>query len=339
MKIVWAAGAAVLLVGCGGGGGGSASEGTGGTPEGPVRQYGPIETRGQLKGEPIVRDLLQISTVALAGTLTDATYRPQGIPDNDTAIVVGTSTFLDFYTQDGQPIATWEPKYQGAMLYPNRPRWTSDGQRVYFQSGSSLYYAAVSDPTTAVRVLTNVSQNYALSPDGTKIAFSRTPTGESDLEIFTSTIAGGSQTQITRNTTNDLVSIWADNERIIANSDGSYNVYGLTGTVVGSYSAAGGNPVGRSTDGRYFFNDAPLNASYKFGISERVATSFGTNSYIPGSPVTNIQAAGSSPDGKRWVVIRTFEVTTTEVLPDYVTALLGEPTQTYRGGDWQPALG
>ncbi|RYG28880.1 hypothetical protein EON81_27740, partial [bacterium] len=174
MKTYWMAGAALMAVGCGGGSGGAAVGETGGTPTGPAGNYGTIETRGQVNGTPIVQDLRYISTVALAGTLTDATYRPQGKPDNETAITYGEGNFINFMDEDGEKIGSWKPIYAGQSQVCNFPTWAPDGQRLYYQGNDSrLYFVTPAAPEAAVQVLPYAIGRFAISPNSSKIAYTR----------------------------------------------------------------------------------------------------------------------------------------------------------------------
>ncbi|RYG31494.1 hypothetical protein EON81_22765 [bacterium] len=337
MRILWGNAGLVLIAGCGG----SSSGGDAPGPIGPVNSFGPIETRGQVKGTPIVRDLRTISTVALAGVLTDATYRPQGIPDNETAITVATSNFIDLIEEDGDPIATWEPKYNGASLNPSFPRWTPDGQRLYFRSENAAYYVTPTDPSTAVRVLTGIGGRIGISPDGTKLGFSKIPTGEGDYEVFTSTLSGTSQTRVTTNTDNDFFYIWADNARIIASAFGTdeTRVYNLNGTVSAVYGSDYNAPLAKTADGRYFFNGYSDTPGYYFDITERQGTGFNSQAFLEATTGLDVYTAGSSPNGQRWVYFEEYGVTTTELFPVYRTQVKGITSSSLLGGDWQPALG
>ncbi|RYG29843.1 hypothetical protein EON81_25995, partial [bacterium] len=251
-----------------------------------------------------------------------------------------TSNYIELMDESGEEITHWEPKYNGASLTPRFPRWTPDGQRLYFTSGGTGYYVTVSDPSTAVRVLTGVSVRIGISPDGTKLAFSRIPSGETDNEVFTSTLTGTSQVRVTTNSTNDYFYLWADDARVIvANPDAdATRVYNLNGTVSFVYGNGYAGPIGRTIDGRYLF-DGSGGAGYLYSIAEKDGLGYYSRSFLEGSEGLDIYQASISPDQKRWVVFEENRISTTEVLPQYRSVLRGSGVNSFEGGDWQPALG
>ncbi|RYG45759.1 hypothetical protein EON79_11825 [bacterium] len=329
-----------FLAGCGGGGGSSSgpSGGDGTLPLGPGVTHGPIEARGQIKGTPIIRDLSGISTIALAGVVTDGTYRPQGPPDNETAITLASSNYLDLFFEDGEPIVTLAPTYNGTTLTPAYPRWTPDGSRIYFLSQDDVYYVTPSS-SVATRVLTDVGYRFDISPNGTKLVFARVPSGESDREIYTSTLSGTSVTRVTTNTVDDTPTMWVGNDRIIAYSAGDTVVYNLNGTLSATYNPINTAPVASTPDGRYFFNYGSDISGYAFSVSQREGLGFTRSNYYETDQFMDIYDAGSSPNGQRWVYFEEGRVSSTELFPQYISAVRGEGAGGYLGGDWQPALG
>ncbi|RYG38576.1 hypothetical protein EON81_03265 [bacterium] len=337
--------ALAVVVGCGGGSGSGNQEGTG--TEGPVSQFGTIQTRGQVNGTPIVRDLDRISTVALAGTLTDATYRPQGRPDNETAIAVGNINSILMLFEDGQVVDEWKPTMPSAEDIYICTRWNADGSKLYFSSlKSGIYSVSAINPSTATLVVAGSNITYfSFSPDGTKILYNRVPSGESDTEVFVRPLAGGTTKRLTTNTNADMGGEWVDNDRVIL-YDGTpggpvtkvVKVSDLTST---SYSPSGIDrwAVGSTPDKSYFFNSKAADSeSNGVSISQLAPPlAFETLDYLP--PETEVaRSATISPDGTKWAVERTSVVYITELLPQTVRTILNKGPYFRLGAAWQPAL-
>ncbi|RYG38071.1 hypothetical protein EON81_04720 [bacterium] len=345
-RLFFAAGAAILA-GCGGGSAGSSSENPspgGGT----VGQFGPIETRGQVNGTPIVRDLGAISTIALAGTLTEATYRPQGMPDNETAIVIGNVKRLDLVMETGEKITSWNPGVPANSQYFLLPKWSLDGQKLYFLTSLGIYSTTVSDPATVTPVITaaNVGR-YAISPDGLQIAYTRIPTGETDGEVFVRAIAGGATKRITTNGDTDIAATWVDNERVVVYNQpaanpgqGGSNIIDVSTLASAQYTPFfnGLYPVGVSTEGRYAFNNLSTNPNNSVSITDLEGPPVLSENYLPPVLSGTILSASPSPDNSRWAVGFADRIFTTEIVPKTITDIVPETPGFYYGAAWQPPL-
>ncbi|RYG29212.1 hypothetical protein EON81_27125, partial [bacterium] len=246
---LFALGAVLALSGCGGGSGGSAEVGT--IPDGPTNQFGPIETRGTVNGTPVVHDLAYVSTVALAGVLTDATYRLQGKPDNETAISVLAGNYIDLYLPSGEKLDSLQPGGVGATVY-GEIRWAPDGQKFYVSRGGSIYTVSVNNPDTLTLVVSGpISGRFDLSPDGTKLAYSKTVSSNEDVYYCPS--GGGLEVRLTTSVPGQSMQMWASNSSLIYYDvdSGINKSINLTGTFLTNYFPTLTSPMGRSADGRY----------------------------------------------------------------------------------------
>ncbi|RYG38069.1 hypothetical protein EON81_04710 [bacterium] len=331
--------ALVCVVGCGGGSGGTENPGLVGTEN----QFGPISTRGQITGAPIVRDLRTISTVALAGTIVDATYRPQSKPDNQTAIAISSGNYIEMMFDTGEQLETWLPLYSGARMEPRAPRWSPDGQRLYFLhygTNRGLYYVTASAPSTAVQVIAGALSAFQISPNGTTLIYAKQPVGESDSEIFRSTISGTGEVRLTTNSVDDRMGTWIDDTSFFLDrGDADPGIYNLSGVVMYGLPVSGGKTIGRSLDGRYFLYDSAGSTDYQCLLLERINNYFGYNLYLPNDVLSDLYSAAPSPDGQKWLIGGVYSAYITELRPQ-TRNYLKESTTSYLGwGDWQPALG
>ncbi|RYG38072.1 hypothetical protein EON81_04725 [bacterium] len=331
----------VLLAGCGG----SSSSGVSTPEEGG--SFGQIDTRGQINGTPIVRDLSRITTVALAGTLTDATYRPQGTPDNDTAIAFANYSTIETLSPSGESIETWRPSSGVANESYRYPVWTLDGSRLYYFTPSGIYYTTPAAPTVGTQLiaLTDVGL-ICLSPDGTKICYSRIPGGETDYEVFVRDVAGGATKRLTNNAESDASYCWIDNDRVAI----LYGASGVGTKLVNVSTLAtvpydpikdGLTPVARTPDGVHFLNSIAKNdATYGLSVSQKVTdTLYGTADFLqPNSYNANL-GGSISPDGKVWACSGTAGLFLTELQPQSARVIRIHGTSASFGVSWLPALG
>ncbi|RYG38575.1 hypothetical protein EON81_03260 [bacterium] len=346
MKRLYIAAGVMVAAGCGGG----SAPGGGNSPPGEtVNEFGPIQTRGQVTGSPIVQNLPNISTVALAGVLTDATYRPQGTPDNETGILTsGPLGSLQVVLENGEKIATFKPTYPVPNDAPLYPSWSLDGQKIYYRLSGGVYSTTLANPTVATPVITAVDMFfYTLSPDNLKIAYTRTPPGEVDREVYVRAVAGGATTRVTNNDIDDLGTVWIDNERLAVRREGpdvpnqgTQVVTIANGTFTNyvpfkSFVA----PFGRSGDGAYFLNAASGDPAFGVSLSERFNTSdFAVKNYLA-PEFTSFGPASTSPDGTRWVFFNSQGLFTTELFPKTATVIAPAGPVGMAGASWQPALG
>ncbi|RYG46909.1 hypothetical protein EON79_08800 [bacterium] len=310
------------------------------TPDGAPAQYGTIQTRATINGSAIVHDLPSISSVALAGVVNEATYRPQGPPDNETAIATLSGNFIDLQLESGEKVATWQPT--GAAGSAIQMQWSLDGQKLYVlyaQLGlGTVYSVSTANPTTLTSVVGPDILNFDLSPDGTRIAYTRQV---GDTEVFVRGISGGAVTQVTNNAQTDVLGSWAvDNNLLIYNSGvAAIQTVNLSGTVLGNFYPLSITQAGRSADARFIVNQFAVdNSNYAFSISERNGSTYNSQDYL-GTGYGPALSASPSPDGQRWAINTGFLIYTTELFPKYpATILEGSPTG-YRYVAWQPALG
>lgn len=339
----------VLLAGCGGGGGSSATGSGEPSPTGSTYTFGPIQTRGQIHSTPITRDLGRITTTALAGEITEVVYRPQGTPDNGTAIAVSLGSSLQMLLDTGEVIDEWRIALPTADEVSQYPKWSPDGQTVYFMTTKGIYSTSAKEPTVATRILNAASglRYFDLSPDGTKIVYSKVPEGESDSEVFVRDVAGGATKRLTTNADDDLGTVWVDDNRvIIANSKANkpttnmVRVSDLSSTPYNPPKVAGLYPLGRTTDGRFFLNNKASDPGFGVSVSQRLSdTAFTTRDYLKPAQ-GNLQGASISPDGQRWAVASpNTGVYTTERFPDTVRVLQKPGPTDAIGVSWQPPLG
>ncbi|RYG38075.1 hypothetical protein EON81_04740 [bacterium] len=347
----WALGA-VFLAGCGGGGS-SPSAGENPAPGGPSNTFGSIQTRGQVNGQPVVRDLSLISTVALAGTLTDATYQPQGIPDNETAIVYANGSSIESVMESGEPVESWKPAKSNPEDFYAFPNWSPDGTRIYYLSpATGILYTTLADPTVAVPVISIKDlTGYALSPDGNNISYSRIPLGEKDEEVYVRAVAGGSTKRITNNEVRDGVTAWIDNERLgvttkVSATEGGTLIYRLSNLTTSRYQPFQDYivPVARSRDGLSFLNNKAIDV-FAAGLS--VGRLYGTDSftYKDFLPTAYGSSSGgsTSPNGGRWACsyggLDGVGLFTTESTPQSVHTVVSHGPIDAVGIAWQAAPG
>ncbi|RYG38070.1 hypothetical protein EON81_04715 [bacterium] len=337
----------VLIAGCGGGSGGSATEDP--TSGGTLGQYGPIETRGQINGTPIVRDLGRISTVALAGVLTDATYRPQGNPDNETAIAVGGGREIRYYMENGEFVSSFRPDNTPADGILALPNFSKDGTKLYYFGLLGIYSVNVADPSTATLVISGNNMNrFAISPDGLRIAYNRVATGETDQDVYMRNIAGGTTKRLTNNTYDDFVAEWIDNERVAIRAvtqdepTQGTNIVNVNNLTSLPYTPFDGSvfPIGRASNGRLFLNSASENPLFATSITDYDLSSINNvavQDYLEAG-LGDSYSASVSPDGTRWAV-NGDRVFTTELAPKSVNYVTPDLPSADQGVNWQPALG
>ncbi|RYG38068.1 hypothetical protein EON81_04705 [bacterium] len=329
----------ILLSGCGGG-----SSASGEPTTGPINSFGPIETRGQITGAPIVRDLGTISTVALAGVLTDATYRPQGRQDNETAIAIGNAGALDILLESGESVDSWRPVQSNPEDYYVYPVWSPDASRLYYATPTGIYYTTPANPTVATPVIPLASGllYFSLSPSGTRIAYTRVPVGEDDPEVFVRDVAGGATKRVTTNTVSDTNGTWLDDNRLFIQTSGEtptnrlVRYSDLTSTPYDS--AVTSVVIARSLDGTLFLNSGSMSETAGFSTTQKATSIYQTKDHFT-VDYGNLGGASPSPDGTRWAVQSTKAgVFTTELAPVTPKSVVGaRPIQA--GVSWQSAMG
>ncbi|RYG38073.1 hypothetical protein EON81_04730 [bacterium] len=334
----------VVLAGCGGG----ASPGGDPAPSGSAGVFGQIQTRGQVNGQPLVRDLAKVSTVGLAGVLTDATYRPEGTPDNGTAIVYATAGSIDSVMEDGQFVESWKPPVASPLDYYLLPSWTADGSKLFYMAPSGIYYTTPENPKVSTRVIASTGIGYfALSPDATKVTFTRIPEGETDREVFVRDVAGGPTKRLTDNAVDDDGTVWVDNEQVAVRTismgeDGGTHTIRVSDMRSQDYLpySSGVFPVARSQNGIFFLNSAANDpGTAGISVSNNISdANFGYKDYL--GPSLDAGGAGSiSPDGQRWAFSARLGFFTTELYPVNLHQLPLHGTPDALGMSWQPALG
>lgn len=279
--------------------------------------------------------------------MTDATYRPQGPADNETAILYGIGSSIEVVLESGEHIDSWQPPIAKPVDYAIWPVWSPDGSRVYYMAPSGIYSIAPSAPTVPTTVIPLASglKSYCLSPDGLKIAYTRTPVGEMDTEVFVRDIAGGATKRLTTNASDDAATCWIDNERVAVNNLNEVNgtkIVRVSDLSQSNYGPYDGKvyPYARSQDGLYFLNS---------GANDPAVSGFSVTQFAGGIPYgakdyfdkdTQIAMGASiSPNGKRWLFSSEDGLFSTQLMPSSLNRILpAGPTLPF-GVSWQPAMG
>jgi Tol biopolymer transport system component len=121
-----------------------------------------------------------------------------------------TSPFEVTATDNGEPLMPGAHELEveatdaAGRTGPVRPdRWVIDSSRIVFayktDAGNDQIYSMNSDGTDARNISQSNTDDYApaLSPDGTEVAFQRTDPATGDVNVFVSSIDGGSVRQVT----------------------------------------------------------------------------------------------------------------------------------------------
>ena len=158
-----------------------------------------------------------------------------------------------------------------AKLSFSEPSFSADGSEIVFASGGDIWSVSrmggearllVSHPATESRPL--------MSPDGTRLAFISTRTGNGDVYVLT--LANGELTRITYDDANDQLDAWSRDGRWLYFSSSSHDISGMND--VFRVSAGGGTPMPVAAD-RYVseYWGAPSPDGSTLAITARGTTS------------------------------------------------------------------
>jgi Tol biopolymer transport system component len=128
----------------------------------------------------------------------------------------------------GLPVTLSNVRFTVPMSFAGIFQWAPDGRRVVFDAETAGQYDILVDdldPATAAVNLTNSSESErapAVSPDGSRIAFTKTTVlrGMTRIDVFTMPASGGAQVQLTTKsntkTSQNLQPSWSPDGRSIA---------------------------------------------------------------------------------------------------------------------------
>jgi Tol biopolymer transport system component len=262
---------------------------------------------------------------------------PRISPDGARVVVYAADQMLDLWVWDiARLTLTRSPFMPDLDTYPV---WTPDGRRLLFSSARegprrNLYAQAADGTGAAERLTTSPNQQdaTAITPDGTRLLFTETPTPTGVGDVMQVAVTGThTVTPLVRTPAAERNAIVSPDGRWLAyeaNDSGTFEIYVRPYPDVTSgrwqVSTAGGTRPLWSRDGRELFYVSPANALMRVGV-ERAASWAATtpamllkDGLIFTPAVSPGRSYDVSPDGQRFLVLKPANVSNAPPPPQLV---------------------